>query len=496
MLSLLISENIVSLNTRYAFIKTLIMHNESRRNFIKKSLLGAGSLLLADFDLSKAYGKNTYGESPISHSLKNIQILHTNSRFEKEPLKSPFGFKGGYLSELWQSISYIKSTSGNHSIGLGTQSVLWSDASIFSSHSESDGNALMYALTERALQMIKGNSFVSPIEWIDQIFPEIYAYAKQITSRPDLRKTFVLNALVSVDNALWLLYAKENGFTTFDQLIPSGFKSTFSERHDRIAAVPLISYNVSPAALKQEVDNGYFFMKIKIGQAGSQKEMLEKDTNRLSEIHRVLKDIRTPYTETGKLPYYFDANGRYESKETFLRFLEHAEKIRAFDQIVLIEEPFPEEKEMDVTDIPVRLASDETAHTEEDTIKRLEMGYKAVALKPIAKTLSMSMKIAKAATERNIPCFCADLTVNPVLVEWNKNVAARLKPFPGLGNVGLLESNGHQNYANWDIMQKNTPFYGETWTEVRGGFYHTDGAYYGSSGGIFDPVPHYENMFK
>lgn len=467
------------------------MYNESRRNFIKKSLIGVGGLLLAESKLIQAIGN-----SPLNDSLKNIRIVQTNSKFERDPLKSPFGFKGGYLSELWQSVSYLESASGNHSIGLGTQSVLWSDATIFSSHTELDGNSLMYDLTKRALQMIKGSSFTSPIEMLDQIFPEIYAYAKQITSRPDLRKTFVLNALVSVDNALWLLYAKENGFTHFDQLIPAEFKPTFSEHHDRIAAIPLISYNVNPIALKQEVDNGYFFMKIKIGQAGSQKEMLEKDMSRLSEIHQVLKDIRTPYTETGKLPYYFDANGRYESKETFFRFLDHARKINAFDQIVVIEEPFPEEMEIDVTDIPVRLASDETAHTEKDTINRLAMGYRAVALKPIAKTLSMSMKIAKAATERNIPCFCADLTVNPVLVEWNKNVAARLRPFPGLGNVGLLESNGHQNYANWDVMKKLTPFYGKKWTEVQDGFYHTDGEFFEHSGGIFDQLPHYESMFK
>lgn len=467
------------------------MFNASRRNFIRKSLIGAGALLLAD-----AQWMPVYGNARAADSMKNIRIRHTNSQFEREPLKSPFGFKGGYLSELWQSVSYIESESGHHAIGLGTQSVLWSDASIFSTHSESGGNALMYAITERALQMLKGNSFSSPIEWIDEIFPEIYAYAKQITARPDLRKTFVLNALVSVDNALWLLYAREHGFTSFDQLIPQEYTSTFSERHDRIAAIPLISYNVDPAALRQEVDKGYFFMKIKIGQAGSQSEMLEKDKQRLSEIHKVLKDVRTPHTETGKLPYYFDANGRYESKETFKRFLDHAQQIGAFDQIVVIEEPFPEEKEIDVTDIPVRLGADETAHTAEDTITRLEMGYKAIALKPIAKTLSMSMKIAKAATDRDIPCFCADLTVNPILVEWNKNVAARLKPFPGIGNVGLLESNGHQNYAHWDIMQQRTSFYGEKWTEVRDGFYATDADFFARSGGIFEEVKFYEEMFR
>ena len=65
-------------------------------------------------------------------------------------------------------------------------------------------------------------------------------------------------------------------------------------------------------------------------------------------------------------------------------------------------------------DLGVRIAADESAHTDEDAIKRIEMGYQAIALKAIAKTLSMTMKIAQAAFERNVPCFCADLTVNPM----------------------------------------------------------------------------------
>jgi L-alanine-DL-glutamate epimerase-like enolase superfamily enzyme len=308
--------------------------------------------------------------------------------------------------------------------------------------------------------------------------------------------TFALNSLVSVDNALWILYAKENKINNFDQLIPDEYKSTFEERHKKIAAIPLISYNVSPEALKHEVDTGYFFMKIKIGQSGTQEEMLEKDMNRLTEIHNVLKDIYTPYTKSGKLPYYFDANGRYESKDTFMRFLDHAKKINAFDQIAIIEEPFPEEMHVDVSDIPVRLAADESAHTEKDALERIQMGYRAMALKPIAKTLSMTMKIAKVATDNNVPCFCADLTVNPLLVEWNKNVAARLKSFPGLENLGLLESNGHQNYVNWDKMKSYMPYNDKDWIDPNQGFYESNLEYFNKGGGIFDPIPHYEELFK
>ncbi len=107
----------------------------------------------------------------------------------------------------------------------------------------------------------------------------------------------------------------------------------------------------------------------------------------------------------------------------------------------------------------------------------------------------MTMKIAQAAYERNIPCFCADLTVNPILVEWNKNVAARLKSFPVLGKLGLLESNGHQDYRNWDTMRGYYPQKDASWVNVNHGLYQLGGNYYRSGGGVFDPLPHYEGMF-
>lgn len=471
---------------------------KSRRKFIKKTIGAIGGVSL----LGTGCFRNAEQSALAKHEMSKLQtikgkikIADVGAQFEREPLLSPFGFKGGYLSELWQTISYIESENGHHSIGLGTQSVLWSDENVFSTSSEAGGNAYMFALTERALQLLKNVSFTSPMDLIDPLYEEIYNYGKAITANTDLRKTFALNALVSVDNALWLLYAKENGITDFDALIPGEFKSTFSDKHKKLAAIPLISYNVSPDELRKEVEMGYFFMKIKIGQAGTQQEMLEKDKMRLSEIHDVLKNVSTPYTQNGKLPYYFDANGRYESKELFSQFLDHAEKIGAFDQIVMIEEPFPEKLDIDVSDIPVRLAADESAHTDMDTIERIQMGYKAVALKPIAKTMSMTMKIAKAATDRDIPCFCADLTVNPVLVEWNKNIAARLPSFPGLDGIGLVESNGHQNYVNWEQMQRYFPRHDASWVNVREGFYHTDEEYFNNGGGVLDPIPHYEEMF-
>jgi L-alanine-DL-glutamate epimerase-like enolase superfamily enzyme len=462
------------------------MTSLKRRDFIRGSAVVAGGALL---------GAPLFASGKSAFSPKTISIKKVSSDFEIEPLIRPFGFKGGYMNEIWQSAAYVESASGNHSIGLCTQNVLWSDAAVFSGHSESGGNALMYAMTDRALQMLSGQIFSSPVEVLDQIFPELYEYGKKITSNSNLRKTFVLNSLVGVDNALWLLYAKENGISSFDDMVPAACKPALSNHHDKVAAIPLMAYAIPVEEIKAAVDQGYFFMKIKIGQPGTQQEMLEKDMARLSAIHKSIGNVRTEYTASGKLPYYFDANGRYEKKETLLKLIDHSRKIGAFDQIAIIEEPFAEEIEIDVRDIPVRLASDESAHTVEDAVKRIEMGYRAIALKAIAKTLSMTMKIAQAAWERKVPCFCADLTVNPVLVEWNKNVAARLESFPGIGVLGLVESNGHQNYSNWNQMLEYHPRKNGAWVHAEKGIYKLDDEFYRTGGGIFDPMPHYEKMF-
>ncbi len=440
-------------------------------------------------------GFEAFSTPGFSAETKLITISDVNSNFEREPLIRPFGFKGGYMTEIWQTVNYLKSSSGEHQIGLCTQNVLWSDAKVFASHSESGGNALMFALTERALQIMKGQSFTTPVDLLDNILPEVYAYGQKITSNPNLRKTFALNALVGTDNAAWLLYAKENGFKTFDEMVPKAYRPALSNHHSKAAAIPLMAYSIPINEIQAAVEQGYFFMKIKIGQPGTQEEMLEKDKARLTAIHQAIGNVRTPHTKDGKLPYYFDANGRYEKKETLLRLIDHAKKIGAFDQIAIIEEPFAEELEFNVSDIPVRLAADESAHTDVDAIKRIEMGYKAIALKAIAKTLSMTMKIAQVADERNIPCFCADLTINPILVEWNKNVAGRLNSFPGMGNLGLIESNGHQNYKNWETMMSYHPQKDGAWVRATKGVYDLNEEFYRNGGGIFDPMPHYEEMF-
>jgi len=426
--------------------------------------------------------------------LNPITVSRVGANFEREPLIRPFGFKGGYMSEIWQTVARLESASGRRGTGLGTQNVLWSDAAVFAAHSESGGNALMFALTEWALQQIKGQSFASPVELLDAIWRDVLAYGKKITGHAGLRETFALNALVGVDNAAWLLFAAEHGIAAFDDLIPAAYRPALAHRHARVASIPLMAYNIPVDEMKAAVDQGCFFMKIKIGQPGTQAEMLAKDKARLTEIHRAIGHATTPYTQNGKLPYYFDANGRYESKDALLQLLDHAKAIGAFEQIALIEEPFPEELEIDIRDIPTRVAADESAHTDRDALKRIQMGYSAIALKPIAKTLSMSLKIAQVAHEHGVPCFCADLTVNPILVEWNKAVAARLAPFPGLG-LGLLETNGHQNYRHWETMRAHHPLLPQApWAQTQRGVFELGADYYAQSGGIFAASPHYDSM--
>ncbi len=455
----------------------------TRRSFLQK---GGWALSMLPFASTGSFGNSKKKESM-------IEIGNVNSNFEREPLIRPFGFKGGYMSEIWQSVSLLESSGGHRGVGLCTQSVLWSDASVFSSNSEAAGNALMYAITERGMQMARGMKFDNPVHLLEQIYEELYEYGQKVTNNPKLRKTFILNALVGLDNAAWMIYARELGIDRFDDLVPDAYKPALSHHHKKVASIPLMAYTIPISEIRQAVDDGYFFMKIKIGQPGTQEEMLAKDKERLSAIHKTIGSHRTPYTESGKLPYYFDANGRYETKETLLRLLDHAKKIGAYEQIAVIEEPFPEAAEIDVHDIEMRLAADESAHTDKDAIERIEMGYSAIALKAIAKTMSMTLKIAQAAHVRNVPCFCADLTVNPILVEWNKMVAARLAPFPGLG-MGLLETNGHQNYLYWDKMRQYHPYPEASWSETRNGIFELDDDFYDKNGGILVNSKHYSDL--
>lgn len=456
-----------------------------RRDFIKLTASGTAGFVLQP--------QMNWGKKDQKMNNKTIRIRKVDSNFEREPL-FPYRFKGGAITEAWQTVALMESDSGIRKIGLGTQGVLWSDSRVAFGHSETGGHSLMFNVSEYALKLIEGQSFTDPLQLLDDIFPEVYDYAARITNYSDLRKTFALNALVCVDNAAWLLYAQEHGIDNFDNMIPDRYKPGLSARHDKVASIPSFATGTPIDHLTEATDEGYFILKLKIGAAGTQDEMLEKDKEFLTGVHKAMQKYSTPYTKDGRIPYYFDANGRYEKKETLERLLDHARKIGAFDQIAVVEEPFDEFNEAFVGDLGVRIASDESAHTVEDAAHRIELGYTAFAVKAIAKTLSMTMKITQLAYEHNIPCFCADLTVNPILIEWNKNVAARLPAFPGI-TVGLQEANGHQYYKNWEKMVSYHPQPKAPWVEPDKGVYHTEKPFFEHGGGIFAPMPHYEKLF-
>jgi len=456
-----------------------------RREFVSKT-----SATIA----ASAVGLTLHANLMPKKMTSKIKIQNGSSNFEREDLY-PYRFKGSAVTQLWQTAAWLHSDSGNAKIGLGTQSALWSDASVASVHSENGANALMYAMTERAVQMVKGTSFSDPIELQDAILPELYAYGKKITDNPDLRKTFALNALVCVDNAAWLLYAQENNLKTFDEMVPPTYRAGLSYKHDKVASIPSFPVGTDIEKVKAAADEGYFIMKLKTGSKGTQQVMLEKDMEFLSAVHKSIGDYETPYTKSGKIPYYIDPNGRYESKETLLRFLDHAKKIGAFNQIAVIEEPLREIDQSYVGDVGVPIAADESAHTVAEAMERMEQGYTTIVVKAIAKTLSMTMKIVKAAHEKKVPCFSADLTVNPILVDWNKSVAARLAPLPNM-EIGLLETNGHQYYKEWGRLETYHPKAGAEWTKSKNGVYTTDKSFYEESGGIFLPSEHYEDLFS
>ena len=455
-----------------------------RRKFVKSAgvLAALSSMNLSDFQ----------GADPAA--LKLIRIVRTQSDFEREKLIRPFGFKGGYLTELWQVISKMQSESGISRIGIATQSVLYGDSDLFSHHSEADGNTMMYDLVNRALDIVKQTPFRTPVELIDKILPKVIQEGKKITGKQDLNINFVYNALISVDNAAWLTYAAENKFSSFESMIPKQYKKALSHKNKKIAIMYQIPYGMPMQDLKNAVKQGYFVFKIKTGAPGSQSEMLQADIDRLSLIHETLKDLRTEQTENGKLIYTMDANARYEKKETLLKYLDHARKIGAYDQILLFEEPLNENNEERVDDIDILIGADESVHDEQSAIRRLDQGYKVMVLKGIAKTLSLSIKIAKLAAERNVPCMCADLTVNPILIDWNKNLAAHLAPFPVI-NMGMMETNGDMQYVNWKNMVNYHPAASAPWMIPKNGVFELNSDFYERSGGIFEPSAHYESMF-
>lgn len=422
-----------------------------------------------------------------------IRICKAACGFEKEPLKTAFGFKGSALTCLWQTVVRLESNKCR-GVGLGVQSVLWSDAAVYHQFGEDEGNRKMFALTEYAVTLCNGVEFETPLQLFDFLYPQVYDYAKKTTGCKELRKTFALNALVPVDFAAWQLWAKENETDCFDDI------SRFDGRHQNMLAnIPLITYHTSVDEIRRMAEKGTAVFKIKIGSDPLKNNdldaMLQWDKNRVTQIHNTVKDIVTPYTQNGRILYYLDANGRYDTKERLLSLVDFMKEQGFLDRVVLLEEPFDENNKIDVSDLPVCIAADESAHSLADVKERFELGYKALTLKPIAKTLSLTVRMAEYACRHGMICFCADLTVNPVLVSWNQNVACRLDGIPGM-RIGVVESNGAQNYVNWDAMHSYHPMHIKDFTKSTEGIFYMGDDFYASSGAVFEIPEHYSELLK
>ncbi len=424
-----------------------------------------------------------------------MRIARADLEIQRQPFARPFAFKGAAFHEKWNLIVRLTDEDGTEAVGVGGTAVLWSDPDVFSNHTEVGGNVLMAALLEFALQQAVGLEFPDPPSLVEELAPRVHDYGKTVTRNRGLRLTFSLIALVALDNAAWMLYAKRNGISTFDQLIPVTYRPFLASRQSHIALAPAVGYGMPVDELQAILDTGVYILKIKIGQPGAESDMVRKDIEWLDRIHRIAARYNTQMTDSGRVLYYLDANGRYAKKETMNRLLDHAVKTGIHEHIVLIEEPFRDPDAFEVGDLPARFAADESVQTVEDVDTRASQGYGAIAIKPAGKTLSLAFRMVRAAAEAGVPSFVADNGCIPLLVEWNKNVASRLPGFPGIRG-GLIESNGPENYGNWADLLAAYPIPDAPWLTPGSGAFVLGEDYYRHSGGIFlDPVP-YSQMFR
>lgn len=429
------------------------------------------------------------------------KIVSAELGFAREPLRAPFGFKGGTLSELWQVCVRLTLDSGETGMGVGVQSVLWSGPEVFCAYDETGGNEKMLDVTRRALGMMRGMAFTTPPEMSAELAPALLKDTQARLGSVPVPQTFVLNALVAVDFALWQLWNARHGDGTFGALADA-FCPVLTGRETALGSIPLITYHTPEAELRGLLSSGAFLLKVKIGsdpnRDGDPAAMLAWDAARLREIHEIAGGCTTPHTDCGRPVYYLDANGRYPNRDWLLRLLDAADRMGALERIVLLEEPFPESAPAPVHDLPVRVAGDESAHSAADVARLTgEYGYSAIALKPIAKTLSVTLGMIRAAQKSGAACFCADLTVPPVMLDWNMSLAARLPRVPGL-RVGVVESNGPQNYTDWQRLDAMCAVPGAPWRVPEQGVYRLggpDGDFYGRSG-IFDALPAYARLLR
>jgi len=415
-----------------------------------------------------------------------MRITSADLDIQREPFARPFAFKGSAFHEKWNLIVRLRDEVGTEAYGIGGLAVLWSDAQVFSTHTEMGGNALMVGTLERALQACLGFDWERPQDLLSAVRGVALDFAQVATRRGnDLQPTFVLNALVALDNAAWVLWARRHGTAQFDQWVPDSARSALGQRQPRVALTPAVGYNMPDTQILQLLDDGAAVLKVKIGAPGNESEMVSGDCQSLRRLEPLIREARTPLTESGRVLLYLDANGRYQSKAALCQLLKEADRLHLLDRIAVLEEPFAAHVDETVGDLGVLVAADESLHDPRDVGLRRQLGYGAIAVKPAGKTLSVAFDMLTAAAEQEMIAFVADNTCVPWLVEWNKNIAARLPAFPGVKG-GMMESNGPENYGRWHEMLAEHPRAGASWLAAHAGAYELDDSYFNCAGGILD----------
>jgi L-alanine-DL-glutamate epimerase-like enolase superfamily enzyme len=355
---------------------------------------------------------------------------------------------------------------------------------VFLAHSECGGNALMAAVTEFGIQCARRVMFRTPLDLQDSILTEVHEYACAVTRRPDLNPAFTLNALVAVDHAAWVLFARERGLANFDDFVAAGCGSRLPARHSSVGCIPLLSYHTTRAEMLRLAAAGHFMFKINIGARGGPAEMLAADKQRLALIHEAIGETETPHTADGRIRYYLDANGRYKSRAQIEELLAFADSRGFLGQIALFEEPFAEPRSESLAGLPVIFTADESLRSVKDLPGILESGFRAVTVKPAGKGLSATLRMIAEAMRLGAIVLVSDSSCTPLMLDWNKNVAARLPALPGM-KFGLMEMNGNQHYAQWDRLLAQHPAAGHSWLKPERGIFRLPAQFYKQGGGIF-----------
>ncbi|MGH8018273.1 MAG: hypothetical protein ACREIA_08280 [Opitutaceae bacterium] len=412
-----------------------------------------------------------------------LRISDYKFDFVREPFRKPLGFKGSQFTEKWVAEVTLGGSNGAQATAYGGFSVLWADDRVFRNRSESGANAVMASVAEYGLQCARRVQFATPLQLQDRILTDVHNYACEITRLPDLNPAFTLNALVALDHAAWLLFAQAHKLRRFDDFVSAGFSSSLPERHPVLGCIPLVSYKTGAEEIQRLAQDGHFLLKISMGSPGGPDEMLHADKRRLAEIHDLVGRIETPHTAKGKILYYLDANGRYKGRDQIRELLKFVDQEAFLDRLALFEEPFGEFRKESVADFPVTFVGDESIRSVKDLAGMMAAGFRAVAIKPAGKGLSASLRMTREALRLGLTPLVSDSSCTPLMLDWNKNMAARLPTLPGM-SMGLLEMNGQLNFAHWDEMLARHPCGDKAWARPQGGLFHLDRDFFTGGGGV------------